>query len=606
MFTNFKNNKDVSFNVVKANKLNVRNLEVNSTTTNNIISSTASHNIIYPLSSNFVTIDGGLTVNNSLYVDVIRSSGNITIESTGSGNVSIDSLTYQKVPFTLISSSSTISTEGTYFINSLSNPITITLNAPTDKNDSKMNIVELNLLHHDGNLVRINMPKGTYLLNSNTPYLKLYYNDYVGTWIDLSNKGELIVGNSILEINSPSVSANEFGSAIALSSDGNTMAIGAPRYSTPTTDIGGVYIYIRTTYNPVSWSYQAGPLQGSGSTGGAYMGATVSLSHDGNTLAIGGPENNSGEGAIWIFVRSGTSWSEQAGPLIGTDASGNPNIGYSLSLSGDGNTVAFSGPFQTTGLDTDRGAFWIYSRINTSWSEDVGPVGFVDASGDARIGESLSLSKDGNTLVVGARGFPIGTNVNCFAIFTKDNNSWKQMAPYTRISYEEKYGGALKWVALSSDGTSLAVACTIFSYLNTSNAVGGVWIYNISPGSIQYVSGPIRGQQSVAYNVTGNIHGAVGNMSPNGKSLLISRGSTPTDANSIFFMLSRNDTNSINWKHLITNGTDYLSGFSFSGSFLGYSDYDKKSAVAYSSNGDTLVIGGGTHNSNVGGVFIFN
>ena len=66
----------------------------------------------------------------------------------------------------------------------------------------------------------------------------------------------------------------------------------------------------------MTWSEQA-KLVGTGYTGFSEQGIAVSLSSDGNTCASGAQYNNDDIGAVWIFVRSGTTWTQQAGPLVG-------------------------------------------------------------------------------------------------------------------------------------------------------------------------------------------------------------------------------------------------------------------------------------------------
>src|SRR6516225_740876 len=90
---------------------------------------------------------------------------------------------------------------------------------------------------------------------------------------------------------------------------------------------------------------QQGPkLVGTGAIGPAAQGDSVSLSGDGNTAIVGGPSDNSGLGAVWVFTRSDGVWTQQA-KLVGTGAIGPfaAGQGSSVSLSGDGNTAIVGG-----------------------------------------------------------------------------------------------------------------------------------------------------------------------------------------------------------------------------------------------------------------------
>ncbi len=73
-----------------------------------------------------------------------------------------------------------------------------------------------------------------------------------------------------------------------------------------------------------------------GEFNGALQGYSVAISADGNTAVIGGLDDNSAEGAAWIFTRNGGCWTQQA-KLVGTGNVGNAEQGYSVSLSADGN-----------------------------------------------------------------------------------------------------------------------------------------------------------------------------------------------------------------------------------------------------------------------------
>jgi hypothetical protein len=91
---------------------------------------------------------------------------------------------------------------------------------------------------------------------------------------------------------------------------------------------------------------QQGPkLVGTGAVGAAEQSASVGLSADGNTVITGGPLDNSGfpadVGAVWVFTRSSGVWTQQGAKLVGTGAvnPGRVGQGYSVALSGDGNTA---------------------------------------------------------------------------------------------------------------------------------------------------------------------------------------------------------------------------------------------------------------------------
>jgi hypothetical protein len=83
----------------------------------------------------------------------------------------------------------------------------------------------------------------------------------------------------------------------------------------------------------------------------------VALSGDGNTAILGGPDDNSDAGAAWVFTRAGGVWTQQM-KLVGTGAVGTAVQGWSVALSGDGNTAILGGPGDNSGA----GAAWVFTR----------------------------------------------------------------------------------------------------------------------------------------------------------------------------------------------------------------------------------------------------
>jgi hypothetical protein len=97
----------------------------------------------------------------------------------------------------------------------------------------------------------------------------------------------------------------------------------------------------------------------------------VALSAGGNTALIGGPDENAGAGAAWIFTRSAGAWKQQGAKLSGSADAG---FGWSVALSAGGNVALIGGPSDNGGA----GAAWVFTRSDGSWSEK----GAVLAGGD--------------------------------------------------------------------------------------------------------------------------------------------------------------------------------------------------------------------------------
>jgi hypothetical protein len=213
----------------------------------------------------------------------------------------------------------------------------------------------------------------------------------------------------------------EQGISVSLSGDGNTAIVGG---SGDNGAAGAAWVFTRTAG---VWSQQA-KLVGTGAVGpfGAQQGYSVSLSGDGNTAIIGGPLDNTNAGASWVFTRSGGVWSQQGAKLVGTGAVAPFGLGaeqgWSASLSNDGNT-AIVGGF----IDNDfAGAVWIFTRSGGVWSQQGGKLVGMGAMGNASQGSSVALSGDGNTAIVG--GFADNGDVGAAWVYTRSGGVWSQPA----------------------------------------------------------------------------------------------------------------------------------------------------------------------------------
>jgi hypothetical protein len=105
-------------------------------------------------------------------------------------------------------------------------------------------------------------------------------------------------------------------------------------------------------------------------------------------------------GAAWVFTRSRGVWSQQGPKLVGTGAQPRALQGYSVSLSGDGNTGLVGGYAD----DDNAGATWVFKRSRGVWSQEGPKLVGTGAIGPAWQGVSVSVSNDGSTAIVGELG----------------------------------------------------------------------------------------------------------------------------------------------------------------------------------------------------------
>ncbi len=173
------------------------------------------------------------------------------------------------------------------------------------------------------------------------------------------------------------------GMAVAFSADGKTLAVGAPAL------VPSTYIFIRSGTN---WIQQAKLASG--------QGGAVALSADRNTLAVGWPSSQDHRGTAGIFVRSEDQWKSQA-KLIASDSKSLSQMGSSVALSADGNTLAAGGVG-----DNDRiGAVWMFRRSGEQWVQEGPKLVGSPAQAPSFQGTSVALSADGTVLAVGGPSY---------------------------------------------------------------------------------------------------------------------------------------------------------------------------------------------------------
>ena len=260
------------------------------------------------------------------------------------------------------------------------------------------------------------------------------------------------------------------GSSVALSADGNTALVGGPTDGFGVSgSVGATWVFTRTGS---TWTQQGSKLVGTGATEAAGQGTSVALSADGNTAAIGGPADDSSVGAGWVFVRSGATWTQQQ-RVTPADAARFPHFGSAVTLSADGNTAAFGGPLENTG---PFGAVWVFARSASTWTQQGAKLvgsGAVAAPSLAYQGTSVSLSGDGNVLIEGA---PRDGTKGAAWVFVRSGTTWTQAGnKLVGTGGVENGGDGVSQgtsVALSSDGLT-----AIVGGWNDNAQAGAAWMF---------------------------------------------------------------------------------------------------------------------------------
>lgn len=370
------------------------------------------------------------------------------------------------------------------------------------------------------------------VLDGNIPYTIVTSASSVDTSYGGISVADVAVTNNTALIQEAYVKASNpepgdaFGN-IDISGDGNTLAVGAMGEASNARGIGGdqtnnsspfsgaVYVFARSGSTWVQQAY----IKASNADFDDEFGLGVALSNDGSSLVVGAKyessnavgvngdqSNNSAmrSGAAYVFRRVGSSWSQEAYIKASNTRVGMLFSENAVALSGDGDAIAIgctrdaSNAVGINGVDTDTslggaGAVFLFARTAGIWAQQAYIKASNTGAGDM-FGNAVSLSDDGNTLVVGAvqeasGASGVGANQlddSAFAagaayVFSRSGTSWMQTA-YLKASNAEASDGFGGDVAVSGDGSTIAVGAIGESsnargvngdQLNNASAVSG-------------------------------------------------------------------------------------------------------------------------------------
>ena len=209
-------------------------------------------------------------------------------------------------------------------------------------------------------------------------------------------------------------SSDEFGFAVAVS--GDTAVIGAPNDDDDGSNSGSAYVYVGSGG---SWTSQEKLTAGDSAVDDEF-GFSVSVS--GDTAVIGAPDDDddgSNSGSAYVFVRSGNSWTQQE-KLTASDAAANDNFGFAVSVSVD---TAVIGAYRDDDAGSTSGSAYVFVRSGSSWTEQQKLT-----AGDAAAGDSFgfAVSVSGDTAVIGARNDDDdGSNSGSAYVFVR-SGSWTE------------------------------------------------------------------------------------------------------------------------------------------------------------------------------------
>ena len=262
---------------------------------------------------------------------------------------------------------------------------------------------------------------------------------------------------------SPNGSSNAgFGDKTDLSGDGNYAVVGARTQSGG----GAAYVLLRTGS---SWAVQQKLTAASSSE----YGYGARINETGDTIIIGAMSDGN-KGAAYVYTRSGSTWSQQQ-KLQPAGIDDGDYFGNSVDISNDGNIIVVGHQYDDVG-GTNSGSAYIFTRSGSTWTQRI-KLAASNAAGGNQFGHSVAISGDGGTVIIGAPG---KTSVTGSAyIFTGSGSSWTQRAEIAASDAATSQNFAYS-VTIDKDGNTAAVGS--MDDADYTNA-GAVYVFTTTNGT---------------------------------------------------------------------------------------------------------------------------
>ncbi|HRI69407.1 MAG TPA: FG-GAP repeat protein [Polyangium sp.] len=216
-----------------------------------------------------------------------------------------------------------------------------------------------------------------------------------------------------------SAASDRFGFSSAIS--GNTAVVGAYLHDGVAVDAGAVYVFVRTG---TTWMQQA-KITAPDAAAGDNFGVAVAI--EGDTMLVGAyadDDKGTNAGSVYVFLRSGTTWAQEA-KLTAMDGVANDNFGRAVAISG--NTAVVGSP-NDDDIATNSGSAYVFLRNGTMWTQE---AKLVAADPEASAGLGFSVAINANTALIGAYlddndAVPTTTDVGAGYVYVRTGTTWTQ------------------------------------------------------------------------------------------------------------------------------------------------------------------------------------
>jgi hypothetical protein len=315
--------------------------------------------------------------------------------------------------------------------------------------------------------------------------------------------------------------------------------------------------------------------QASSGYSGKY-GNSVALSSDATTALIGGFEDNGGAGSAWFLTRDASGWHQQ--PKVTTKGTvGAAWFGDSVALSDDGGTALIGAPLDNVSV----GSAWVFTHSTSGWTQQAKLIGSAPSSTvQDGFGVDVALSGDGNTALVGAYTY----NNTRGAAFTyqRSGDSWVQFGG-TLTGAGEKvsayYGSS---VALAADGKTALIGGP-----SDDEGVGAAWAYARTASGWKQVGAKLLPRGASGHSA----FGCSVALSSNGRTALVSGCRDAKGVGAVWIFTRTAHGWSLQGRKLVARGERGKGSFGYSADLSG--------------DGNTAVVGAPDQAAGRGGVWTF-
>ena len=276
---------------------------------------------------------------------------------------------------------------------------------------------------------------------------------------------------------SDGIANDEFGYAVAI--QGDTIFVG--RHFTQVGNAartrGAVYVYTRSG---TTWTQAATPLTPSDAADGDLFGSSLAV--DNGTLVIGALQKNNGgtffQGAAYVFTGAGATWTQQA-KLTANDGGFANFFGVSVAVGGDTAVIGATGQAGVS-ADSGRGSAYVFTRTGSDWAQQQKLLASDGAAGDA-FGFSVGVS--GDTAVVGARLDTVGSvgGQGSVYVFVRASGVWTEQQHLFGVEATQRndtFGGSV-----AIEGDTIAVGSPAHEVVPGIANHGAVYIFTRSGGT---------------------------------------------------------------------------------------------------------------------------